>query len=180
MAITDTFAQLRRRYSQDNPQALRNPWIIGWLGIIVMFLAFNAVFIYLAITTNPGLVTEDYYEKGQQYEHNVLKLMAAQKALQWETKLAIPAQIVTRQTGVYRFSAVDARGVPIIDADVQLVAYRPSDADADILAPMNQVAPGQYETRLALPLPGLWDLNITVKNGDDEFHLSHRISATRS
>lgn len=180
MAIADTLAHLRRRYSQDNPQALRNPWIIGWLGIIVMFLSINAVFIYLAITTSPGLVTEDYYEKGQQYEQNVLKLMAAQQTLQWETKLAVPGQIVSRQTGIYRFSAVDVRGVPVMDADVQLVAYRPSDADADIRVDMNQVAPGQYEARLALPLPGLWDLNITVKNGGDEFRLSHRISAARS
>ena len=177
MAISETLSNLRKRYSQDNPQAMRNPWILGWMGIIAMFFAFNAVFIYLAITTSPGLVTEDYYDKGRAYEENILKIRAAQEALNWDTKLAVPGRIVVNQPDTIRFSAVDARGLPIMDADVSVVAYRPSDADADFLVRLNQAAPGQYQARIAFPLPGIWDLNIKVVNGEDTFEASHRISA---
>ncbi len=177
MAISNTLSNLRKRYSQDNPQAMRNPWILGGIGLISMFFAFNAVFIYLAITTSPGLVTEDYYDQGRNYEENVLKIMAAQNALNWDTKLALPAQIITQQPDTFRFSAVDARGLPIMDADVSVVAYRPSDADADFKVRLDQAAPGQYQALIAFPLPGIWDLNITVKDGEDTFVMSHRISA---
>jgi len=177
VAISHTLSNLRKRYSQDNPEAMRNPWILGGIGLIATFFTVNAVFIYLAITTSPGLVTKDYYDKGREYEENVLKIMAAQNALNWDTKLALPAQIITRQPDTFRFSAVDSRGIPIMDADVSVVAYRPSDADADFKVRLNQAAPGQYQALIAFPLPGIWDLNITVKNGEETFVMSHRISA---
>jgi len=177
VAISKTLSKLRNRYSQDNPQAMRNPWILGWMGIIGMFFAFNAVFIYFAITTNPGLVTEDYYDQGRAYEENVLKIRAAQEALNWETKLAIPGKIITNRPDTIRFSAVDSRGLPIMDADVSVVAYRPSDADADFKVRLAQAAPGQYQALIAFPLPGIWDLNVKVVDGENTFEASHRISA---
>jgi len=177
VAISNTLSNLRKRYSQENREAMRNPWILGGIGLISTFLTVNAIFIYLAITTSPGLVMEDYYDKGRAYEENVLKIMAAQNALNWDTKLALPAQIITQQPDTFRFSAVDSRGLPIMDADVSVVAYRPSDAEADFRVRLDQAAPGQYQALIAFPLPGIWDLNITVKNGEDTFAMSHRISA---
>ncbi len=177
MAISDTFSNLRKRYSQDNPEAMRNPWILGGLGLVATFLTVNAVFIFFAITTSPGLVTEDYYDQGRDYEENVLKIMAAQDALNWDTKLALPGKILVQQADTYRFSAVDSRGIPIMDADVSVVAYRPSDADADFKVRLDQAAPGQYQALIAFPLPGIWDLNITVKDGENTFAMSHRVSA---
>ena len=177
MAISETFSNFRKRYSQDNTQAMRNPWIIGWLGIIGLFFAFNAVFIYLAITTSPGLVTEDYYEQGRNFEENTQKIFAAQNALKWETKLAVPSQIIINHPDTFRFSAVDSNGRPIMGADVSVVAYRPSDANADFMVQLNQAAPGQYQSLMAFPLPGIWDLNFTIKDGENTFKLSRRISA---
>ncbi len=177
MAIAQNLSNLRKRYSQDNPQAMRNPWVLAGMGMVSTFLLVNAVFIYYAITTSPGLVVEDYYDQGRDYENNVMKIMAAQNALNWETKLAIPGRIFTERADTFRFSAVDSRGVPIMDADVSVVAYRPSDADADFKVRLNQAAPGQYQALIAFPLPGIWDLNITVVNGEDTFNMSHRISA---
>lgn len=177
MPITQSLTNLRNRYSQDNPQAMRNPWVLAGMGLIATFLLVNAVFIYYAITTNPGLVVEDYYDKGREYEDNVMKIRAAQNALQWETQVAVPTKILTAQPDIFRFSAVDSRGVPIMDADVSVVAYRPSDADADFKVRLNQVAPGQYQALIAFPLPGIWDLNFHVNDGENTFDLSHRISA---
>jgi len=101
VAISETLSNFRNRYSQDNPQAMRNPWIIGGLGLIGMFFAFNAVFIYFAITSNPGLVTEDYYDRGQHYEDNIQKIIAAQNALNWQTKLAVPSRIIINQPDIF-------------------------------------------------------------------------------
>ena len=45
----------------------------------VAFFVANGVFIYLALNNNPGLVVDDYYERGQDYEKNMLKRMAAER-----------------------------------------------------------------------------------------------------
>lgn len=180
MSLVQSFHRYRNSISQDNPRALHNPWILAWLGVIGVFLLVNLIFIVYAFTSSPGLVTEDYYDKGQAYEQNMLKLRAAQQALGWETKLATPETIVVERADTYRFSAVDSRGVPVMDAEVTLVAYRPSDAAADITLPLTQVAPGQYQGQLSLPLPGIWDINVTVKDGDNRYETGRRITAQRS
>jgi nitrogen fixation protein FixH len=148
--------------------------------VIGVFLLVNLIFIIFAYVTNPGLVTEDYYDKGQAYEQNILKIRAAQAALRWETKLATPEAIVVNRPDTYRFSAVDHRGIPVMDAEVTMVAYRPSDADADIHLPLRQVAPGQYQAELGLPLPGIWDINITVIDGDKRYETGRRVMAQRT
>lgn len=179
MKFAQAIASYRRYYhsiSQDSPRALRNPWILAWLGVIGVFLLVNLVFIIFAFTSNPGLVDEDYYEKGQAYEQNMLKLRAAQQALRWETKLSTPENLVATRPGVFRFSAVDARGLPIMDADVRLLAYRPSDANADFSQPLHQVAPGQYQNKIQLPLPGVWDINVSVQSGADNYETIQRVT----
>lgn len=176
MAITQALSSFRKRYSQDNREAMRNPWFLALLGVIGVFLVVNVVFVVFAVTSNPGLVADDYYEQGRAYEKNVVTRLTARNNLNWETKFELPKQIYTNTADVFRFSAVDSRGVSIMDADVKFVLYRPSDANADFAKTVNQIAPGLYQTRLEFPLPGIWDLNIKVTHGEDVYHHSHRIN----
>jgi nitrogen fixation protein FixH len=180
MALTHAFNKIRNQYSQHSAEARRNPWFLAWLGLVAVFLLVNIGFIITSVFTMPGLVAEDYYEQGRQYERNALKLMAARNKLQWQAKLEIPATLTSQENGVYRFSAVDARGIPIIDADAQLLAYRPADAAADFTTPLNQIAPGLYQAELSLPLPGLWELHVRVRQNEDVFEMSRRISVSKS
>ena len=176
MAMTQVISNFRKRYSQENREAMRNPWFLALLGIIAVFLLVNIVFVVFAITSNPGLVADDYYEQGREYEKNAVTRLIARNSLNWETKLEIPEQIIANTPGFYRFSAVDARGVSIVGADVKFIFYRPSDASADFSMPVKQFEPGLYQTQLALPLPGVWDLNIKVTHGEEVYHHTHRIS----
>jgi len=177
MNITQRISQFKNRYSQDNPEALRNPWVIGWLLIIIVFITVNVGFILLSIITNPGLVTEDYYEQGRLYEKNAIRLMTEHNNLKWETKLETPEKIISGTPGTYRFSAVDLHGLPIKNAEVNLVAYRPSNANADFTTRLQQIAPGLYQEKISLPLAGTWDLNVKVQRDKEHYTLSHRITA---
>lgn len=176
MNITQTVANIRRKYSQSNPQALRNPWIIGWITVVSVFIGVNIMFFILAVVSSPGLVVEDYYEQGRLYEKNALTLIAAHNKLNWETRLEIPESIVIKQSDVFRFSAVNERGVPIKHAAVQLSAYRPSDANADFTTALEEIAPGLYQTNISFPLQGVWDLTLKVQSGEDQYQMGHRIS----
>ena len=73
--------------SQDNKQAFRNPWVIGWISAILLVIAVNVVFIFTAAITNPGLVEADYYEKGQDHEKNFRSKQAMANELGWQMSL---------------------------------------------------------------------------------------------
>jgi nitrogen fixation protein FixH len=180
MTLTDKLHHLinsfTRKYSQSSTEGKRNPWVIGWFGLVIVFLTVNAVFIVLAIVSSPGLVVEDYYEQGRQYEKNAIKMLAMQNRLQWDSKLEIPKTVTLNQADTYRFSATDARGLPITDADVKLIAYRPSDANADFTTVLQPIGPGLYQGALSFPLPGVWDLNVKVQHGEDRLEMVQRLS----
>ena len=167
--------QLKSRYSQDNRQAMRNPWVLGWITIIATFLIVNAGLVILSLTNSPGLVTEDYYEQGRTYERNAISLLSKRNNLKWDTKLYIPEVITSHTLDIYRFSAADIHGLPVKNAAVTLVAYRPSDASADFTVQFQQIAPGLYQAKASFPLLGIWDINIKVQRDDDQYELSKRI-----
>ena len=169
-------ASFREKYSQSNNQAMRNPWVLGLFGMLGLFLTVNFVFIFFAFWTSPGLVTEDYYEQGRKYEENAIKLLAAKNNLQWTTNIEIPRDLYMHKVETVRFNAVDSRGIPIEGADVSVTAYRPSDASADFMVKLDNFAPGIYQTNIAFPLKGIWDLKLRVARGEEALEMEHRIS----
>lgn len=162
--------------SQDNKQAMRNPWVLGWLGLLVTVVAVNVAFIVTAFKTTPGLVDENYYEKGRDVEEHFQKRIEARNRLGWDINVQTPAEVVLGQATNFNVNVVDKVGMPINDAEVTLQAYRPSDASADMTIKMDFVSHGVYQSRLALPLKGIWDLKVQVRRGEDELDISRRIS----
>jgi len=174
--MTDTLTPQPKRISQDNPSGWRNPWMLGLLGLIVVVLAVNITFITLAFVTNPGLVTEDYYEKGQALEENVHKRIAARQRLGWSFNTDFPQNPLINRKETYRVNGVDKAGLPLSEAEVILRAYRPSDANADFQVKMTETIPGVYEAAVAYPLKGIWEITIDIKRGEDFYDFTRRAS----
>lgn len=162
--------------SQDNKQAMRNPWVLGWLGILAVVITVNVIFITVAFKTNPGLVDNDYYESGRYHDANYQKKMEARSRLGWNITLQTPETINLGAPGNYSVNIVDRVGNPLKDATVTMHAYRPSDASADLRTELGKVADGVFQSKLALPLKGLWDINITVAQGEESLDISRRVS----
>lgn len=161
--------------SQDNKSALRNPWVLGWLTLLVTVLGVNIAFIVTAFKTSPGLVEEGYYEKGRDHEKNFQKKIEARNRLGWDISLQTPEEITLGSQSVYSINIVDKVGMPLRGAMVSLQAYRPSDASADIQTEMQSIADGVYQTSINLPLKGIWDLRVKVQHGEDELEMTRRI-----
>lgn len=162
--------------SQSNKSALRNPWVLGMLGSILLVIAVNAGFIVMAMRSNPGLVDNKYYEHGRDLERNALKKIAARNALGLDANFEVPEHIVMSTSTLFRFTAIDKRGLPFSKADVTVVAYRPSDANADFMVQLQDMSDGRYQGEMNFPLKGTWDLIIKVKRDKDNIELTHRIS----
>jgi nitrogen fixation protein FixH len=162
--------------SQDNKQAMRNPWVLGWLGLLITVVLVNVIFIVTAFNTNPGLVDDNYYEKGRYHDANYQKTMNAKNRLGWNITLQTPSTISIGQSANFSVNVVDRVGNPLKDAKVTLQAYRPSDASADMNTELERIADGVFQSKLQLPLKGIWDINITVAQGDESLNTSRRIT----
>lgn len=161
--------------SQDNKQAMRNPWVLGWLGILITVISVNVAFIVTAFNTSPGLVDEAYYEKGRDHEKHFQEKMTARNRLGWSIKLQTPKTITLGVPDNYSVSVTDRVGNPLKDAKVTLHAYRPSDAAADFTTELQMVANGVFQSKVLLPLKGIWDINIAVVQGEERLETAHRV-----
>ncbi|MCW8887504.1 MAG: FixH family protein [Gammaproteobacteria bacterium] len=165
-------------FSQDNKQAFRNPWVVGWLAILLLVVLVNAAFIITAFMTNPGLVDEDYYEKGKDHERTVQTKIANRERLGWKIDFKISDQIKANAVTNIHIDLKNSQGELITADSVMLNAYRPSDVSADFSLPMENLAPGRFVVTTKFPLKGVWDLNATVASGEDSLDITRRINVT--
>jgi len=176
MTMTQLSQIADKTISQSNRRALRNPWVLGWLAMVLIVLGMNAAMVVLAVVTNPGLVVDDYYERGRDFERNILSRHSARSALGWQMNLDVPERIALQQPGTFRIVVADAVSRPLTGARVQLFAYRPSDAKADFAVALPEQGIGRYQTEVEFPLKGIWDLIVHVEHADQTFDLPRRIS----
>jgi nitrogen fixation protein FixH len=156
----------------------RSPVVLVWSALLLAFFVANAVFIYLALNNNPGLVVEDYYERGQDYEKNMLKRMAADPGWQMRIELADPP--VVKQPAKLRFFLADAQGQMLVPDSVEVFAYRPTDAAFDFNQPMADLSNGVYQAELAFPLPGIWDMLVVVSRDGAEYSQAQRVNVVKA
>ena len=157
--------------------AWRSPWVIGWVGLVLAVLAVNLTMVYLAVVTNPGLVDDDYYERGQHYEKTLASRLARDPG--WTLSPEFPQGIKLGETGTVRISLLDKSGQPVTPEAVTFYAYRSSDKSKDFSAPMKQEEPGSYVAQVSFPLFGNWDGLIAVTQGGDEYTTGGRITIGR-
>ncbi len=175
-AMTDTPVDNTPRFSQKSKKAFRNPWVLGWIGGILLVLGVNAAFIVTAIMTNPGLVDKNYYEKGKVQEQNFITQREVRNRLGWQMKLDAVHKPVIGESARYTFNVVDTKGIPIDGDKAVIHAYRPSDVNADFSTEMQEIAPGVYSVELIFPLKGIWDLSAILIKGEDSLKVTQRIS----
>lgn len=158
--------------TQNSPW--RNPWVIGWFAILATVLSANAVMIWLAVATNPGLVNQDYYERGRAYERTIHQRRA--RSAGWELSVNAPARTVAGRAATYRFVGVDKAGLPLATDAVTLHAYRPADAGADFTLAMEREAAGVYRADVVFPLKGVWDVLVSFRQEGEEHNVARRVN----
>lgn len=159
----------------DRQSAWRNPWIITWIVILVTFILVSGFRIFLAVQTNPGLVDENYYERGQSYEKERLSRMARDPG--WKMHIKAPEFVDVAVPAVFDFEVKDKQGAPVTPDAVTFYVYRPSDVKKDFSLPMEKIGEGRYRIEASFPLLGVWDILVSVQNGEDEYNVPYRFSA---
>ncbi len=162
--------------SANKQRALRSPWVLGIIAMLVIFVIANVIMITLSLD-RPGLVDDDYYDRAQDYEMNMLKRQAKARELGWKTKVEEPEYADIGKPVSYGFRISDKEGKPVEADSVIFYVYRPADEDQDFSVPMKAVEPGYYKAEVTYPLLGVWDILVSVSKDGYELNVPSHISA---
>lgn len=117
-------------------------WFLAFFGT---FMILDGIFVYLAVSTQTGLVTEQAYEKGLDY-NKTLHEAGSQPAMN---------DVVSYENGVLKWVIKDAEN-NLVEADAQARFFRQVQDGHDFTIPLKRTQSGVYEARPDIPLKGLW------------------------
>lgn len=164
--------------SQNNKKGWRNPWFIGMMGVIVTALLVNSVLIWYALHRQSTLVDREYSTRDRKSDAETIDDIQTHNALAWKITIKLPKMAVLATPAAYEIDVADRLGAPV-SGEMEVVAYRASDADKDFAIPFREVSSGKYQGYISFPLKGFWELRIRVKRGKDVFETeSNKFSVT--
>lgn len=153
----------------------RSPgWYIPWL-FVAMFavvVAADGIMITIALNTFPGLSTDRAFEEGVAY-NRALDGAKAQAERGWKVGVqAIPHAGNTAELAV---AVADHDGRPLDGARVVAEFQRPTVTGHDVTLPLGERGGGRYGAVAQLPMPGVWDVRLTIVRPDGDHQSVHRI-----
>ncbi len=161
--------------SNKKDKALKSKWVWAILGLFAIIFIVNYGFISVALKTSPGLVTEEYYKHGLQ-QNKVDEQYRAQAERGWKVQLVMDKKWPVNQPSTIQLIITDKYSQPISGGHAEVTAYRPSDAQADIIKTLPETdTPGIYQAEITLPLQGTWDMNLLFSKDQDKHMLNQRI-----
>jgi hypothetical protein len=128
----------------------RWPWLL-MLGPATVIVA-GAVTVWLAVTSNDGLVSDDYYKRGLAINQTIERSARAQS-------LGLVAIVDIAPNGVAQVALESASAEADASPQVlHLLLAHPTRAGSDVQATLRRTAQGRYAGAIAPPAPGRWRL----------------------
>jgi nitrogen fixation protein FixH len=137
----------------QNPPKKGKVVLMSLLAFFALFSSVDAFFVYKAVTTHSGVITEQAYEKGLAY-NQALKQAREQKNMNVRVVYKGDTLVVNLN---------DELNMPIIGATVTAKLIRNVQAADDFDVLLHHSGDGVYSKQLDLPLKGLWTANIEAK-----------------
>lgn len=136
----------------------KDKWMPRYFIIFFAVIALvNGIFIYVAISTQTGIVTEQPYEKGLAFNDTLEKARLQPKL---ENKLSY-------KNGILRWQ------IPIENASVTAMIVRPVQAGHDFEVTFANMGNGVYEVTPETPLSGLWAAKLKATWDNKTFQTQH-------
>ena len=153
--------------SQGKPIDRYIPWFFVLFFLVFMIL--DGIFVYIAVYTHTGVVTEKAYEKGLDYDAFLEK---AEKQ-----KASGVLLTTTYENDLFRLVLRDADGQPMDGAAVKALFFRPVSDGHDFSVSLTSSGDGVYSTEGRPPMPGAWTVKVEAEWKTQIFRTTARISA---
>ncbi|WP_417670540.1 FixH family protein [Roseibium sp.] len=162
----------------DGPQQGAKPFtgrtVLYWLlGFFAVIFAANAVFIWLAIGSFPGVVVESSYKAGQAYNQEIADAKA-QAARGWQ----VSADLSRSADGIayVKVEARDKDGAPL--TGLSFVAYlkHPTHEGDDVELVLSEGESGVYSGEAGGLKPGNWNVIVEAESARERvFRSENRV-----
>lgn len=153
-------------HSDKDQPARKNPkdkWIpLYFVAFFAVIALVDGIFVYMAVSTQTGVVTEHAYEKGLAFNETLAEARA-QPALQ---------QSATFEDGLLRWRLADEGGAAITHADVSAHIKRPVQDGFDFDIKLEHKGDGLYEAAIQTPQKGLWQAGLKSVWDNQKFQTS--------
>lgn len=141
------------------------------LTCFVMFFAvivcLDSIFVYIAISTQTGVVMDQPYERGLAYNETLDKA---------KTQPDIN-QRVTYENGVLRWQLMDKDDQPLTDVVVHAKIIRSVHDGYDFDITLSHIGDGIYEATPDLPMNGLWRAKLSGTWNNKQYQTTHEFMA---
>ncbi len=130
-------------------------------GFFLIIFTANGFLAYIAVSTNTGLETEDYYKKGIAYDKTIARALEQDKS---GLNVAISAKVQPGMVVNLSVTTKDAAGAPFTGKGVNILFFRPTMKGNDRRIALKENEPGIYSGETKLPLQGVWDMKLEIKD----------------
>lgn len=151
--------------TQPRPSDKYIPWYIVLFFVVLTFV-FGG-FAYIAEKTYTGVVTDEAYTKGLDY-NSVIKKAEKQDSLGFSSA-------IEHQHGQIIFTLKDKQGQGVTAGKVKLFLYRPVQDGSDYSQDMNAAEQGVYTATVTPPQKGQWEVRIHADTAEGSYQTSQRI-----
>jgi nitrogen fixation protein FixH len=138
-----------------------------FVAFFVVLAILDGIFVYLAVNSQTGLVTENAYEKGIRYNQAI-----EQAERDKDVKHNISFEQVGEKDGIINYAIQTDNEIN----SVIVQAIRPINDDLDFSEQMSKSKAGlHYSTNVTFPSKGLWDLLVIARSDDVEYRKKQRV-----
>jgi len=137
------------------------------IACMLVVIAVNVRFIYIAVSTFPGAATNDDFDTSNRYDA-IMRAAAEQDKLGW-------AETVDAQGLVPVVDLTGPDHTPLTGAKVTSDAERPLGTDPSVSLIFSEIAPGHYVAKTALSMRGQWDLKLHVVQAGHSARVTRRL-----
>lgn len=133
-----------------------------FFGVIIVV---NIAYIYVAQKSWRGVVMQDSYQKGVDY-NDVISQKKKQINLAW--KVVTNYKRLDEKNGELRVKLSDKNSILIKDANIRANFRRPTQDGFDFNVPL-VFMDGVYQAKVSFPLKGQWDIELVITRGEETF-----------
>lgn len=162
-------------FEKKDASGWRSPWVRACIGLLLTVVMVNIGFVMVSSSSDPGLVTEEYYKYGMQ-QNKQDKMFRRQVERGWQLALSMPDEIEPGNAFDMQVNVMNKQGEPVSGGRMELACYRPSDASQDITIALKEVSNGNYAASVTLPAVGIWDVNLLFESEGEKHTLRRRVS----
>ena len=154
--------------------AIRSPWFIGWMVLLIVVIAMNVVMIMFAMEDSPGVVTDDFYERGQTYDKELNERNKTNPG--WKVEYIQQVAIIQNQTTSIQFKLSNKDGSAVLADKVMLYLYRPANKNDDFFVALTTTDGINYTGDVRFKLKGAWDAVIEVTKQKEIRNFAQRLT----